>query len=298
MAGGYSLGIFLGLISTFFYSIMDSSIKFASSIYTVDFVSFYFQTCILIVVFLLIIGLYKFKTDLFKVKNPVAIFFRGIITFINFFLVFYILRYLPLDIYYSIVFMHPIIASTLAVFILNERFTILKSLSLALGFAGVLIITNPFADNFHIEYIFYMFVALAIAFFSASSGLITRKYLYNENSTKITFYVFLICSICSGFASTARIGSESFVIDSHLLPFILLTASTCLIGFFLFLKAYQITPIQLVAPTEYALMIWGVFLGYIIFNDITTLHTIIGCLIVIASNVIITIDSKKEKANV
>ncbi|MDR2007775.1 MAG: DMT family transporter [Alphaproteobacteria bacterium] len=296
MTGGYSLGILLGLISTFFYSIMDSSIKFASNLYDVDFIAFYFQTSTLIVVFLLIIGLYKFKDNLFKVKNPIAVFFRGLITFLNFFLVFYILKYLPLDIYYSIVFMHPIIASTLAVFLLKEKFTLLKILSLVLGFFGVLIITNPLADTFHKEYLFYMFVALAIAFFSATSGLITRKYLANENSTKITFYVFLICALLSGLLSTPRTGINTFLPDSQLLPFIVLTAITCLIGFFLFLKAYQITPIQIVAPTEYALMIWGVFFGYVIFNDSTTITTVLGCIIVIASNVIITIDAKKEKA--
>ncbi|MDR0484092.1 MAG: DMT family transporter [Alphaproteobacteria bacterium] len=298
MTNSYSLGISLGLLSTFFYSIMDATIKYASIHHKIDFVVFYFYISTLIVIFILIIGLYKFKTDLFIVKNPLAVLIRGFITFINFFLVFYILKYLPLDIYYSIVFTAPLIASIMAVFFLKEKFTLFKSISLFLGFLGVLIIANPFSNNFEEKYLVPMLITVLIALFVALSGLVTRKYLYNENSIKISFYVFLICSVCSGLVSVGKTGFSGFIIDNSLLNYVLLTAVTCLIGFFLFLKAYQITPIQLVAPTEYALMIWGVFFGYIIFGDSTTLTTVLGCFIVIISNIIITIDSKREKANV
>jgi drug/metabolite transporter (DMT)-like permease len=289
-----SFGIFLGIASTFAYAIMDSSIKFASFNYEIDFVTFYFHSSTIIAMFLFLIGFSKLKMDLFKTKQPFIILLRGLITFANFYLVFYILKVLPLDIYYSVVFTAPLIASVLAVFFLKEKFSLFKAISLILGFFGILVITNPFSESFNQAYIFPIMVAILISFLIASSGLITRKYLVHENSIRISFYVFVICTIFSGIASFTRVGMEAFVVHTDTFKFVLLTAITCLVGFSLFLKAYQITPLQLVAPTEYALIIWGVLFGYIIFNNATTINTIIGCLIVIASNVIIAVDSKKE----
>ncbi len=294
MINKYSLGVFFGIASTFAYAIMDSSIKFASSNYNIDFVYFYFQTTLIITTFMLLIGFSKFKMNLFLVKKPFFILIRGLITFANFYLVFYLLRILPLDIYYSIIFTAPIIASILAVFLLGEKFTILKFISLFVGFFGILVITNPFSSSFSHEYIFPIFIALIIALLVALSGLVTRKYLFNESSIKVSFYVFLICSVFAGVISFYRLKTEIFSINTDIFHFILITAIACLTGFFLFFKAYQITPLQLVAPTEYALMVWGVFFGYMIFNNPTTINTISGCLIVIASNFIIAINSKKK----
>lgn len=295
MINKHSFGVFLGIASTFAYAIMDSSIKFASFNYEIDFVSFYFHSSTIIAIFLFLIGFSKLKTNLFITKQPFIILIRGSITFANFYLVFYILKILPLDIYYSVIFTAPLIASVLAVFFLKEKFTLFKAISLILGFFGILVITNPFSENFDHAYIFPIIIAVVISFLVAASGLITRKYLANENAIRISFYVFVICSIFSGIASYARIGADAFIIHADTFKFVLLTAIACFIGFSLFLKAYQITPLQLVAPTEYALIIWGVFFGYMIFNNPTTINTIIGCLIVIASNIIIAIDSKRIK---
>lgn len=294
MINKHSLGVFLGIASTFAYAIMDSSIKFASFNYEIDFVTFYFHSSTIIAIFLLLIGFSKLKTDLFITTKPFIILIRGTITFANFFLVFYILKILPLDIYYSIIFTAPLIASVLAVFLLKEKFTLLKAISLILGFFGILVITNPFSNHFNQEYLIPIIITVIIALLVDLSGLITRKYLAHENSIRISFYVFLICAVFSGIASYYRVGVDAFIPNIITFKFVLLTAISCLIGFSLFLKAYQITPLQLVAPTEYALMIWGVFFGYVIFNNPTTINTIIGCLIVIASNIIIAVDSKKE----
>lgn len=294
MNSNHSLGVLLGISSTFLYSIMDASIKFASLNYEFDFVSFYFQSTVLIALFLLIFGFFKLKTELFKIKRPFIVLIRSITTFLNFYLVFYVLRFLPLDIYYSIIFTAPIIASILAVFFLGEKFTFLKCVSLFIGFFGILIITNPLSTNFNQAYLIPIGITLFMSLCVALSGLITRKYLVDENSLKVTFYVFLFCSIASCLISFLRIGVETFSINNDTALFILINSVSCLIGFSLFFKAYQITPVQLVAPTEYALMIWGVFFGYIIFNNPTTINTLLGCAVVIVSNIIITIDSKKE----
>jgi drug/metabolite transporter (DMT)-like permease len=53
------------------------------------------------------------------------------------------------------------------------------------------------------------------------------------------------------------------------------------------LRGFRMAPPALVAPFQYTQMVWAVIYGYIIFNDLPGIWTIIGSLVIAASGLFI-----------
>jgi drug/metabolite transporter (DMT)-like permease len=49
------------------------------------------------------------------------------------------------------------------------------------------------------------------------------------------------------------------------------------------IKAFEIAPVSLLAPFDYATLIWATLLGFIIFGDLPDTWTIMGAIIIISS---------------
>jgi S-adenosylmethionine uptake transporter len=188
------IGIFLGIISTFFYTLMDATIKIASSNNAITHDVLFFQSSSLMLIILFMVGVLKYGIKFFYIKASILIMFiRGVVSFINFYLAFYIVTILHLDIYYSIVFIAPSIAAVLASIFLKEHFNIYKISALFVGLLGVLIITNPFGQSFDVSLVPAIIITVILSIFFALSGLLTRKYLQNENSWTVAFYSIGVC---------------------------------------------------------------------------------------------------------
>ena len=289
----YKFGIAVGVVSTFFYSLMDTLIKYLEINDMINNDTLFFQGSLIIFVILLLSGIIYYK-KMFYITNVKATICRAIITFMNFYLAFYVLKYIPLDIYYSIIFTVPTIASVLAVFFLKEQFNLAKVSALFIGFIGVLIIANPFAESFNNSYIPYILLTLLLAFTTALSGLITRKYLSKENSFAVSFYIILLCVILGFMISSNNQGIKTTLNFDYNIFILMLALCLCwIVGLLLFLKAYQITPLQIIAPTEYTFIIWGIILSYVVFDYQTSLMIILGCSLIICSNFISLLFNKE-----
>ena len=58
-------------------------------------------------------------------------------------------------------------------------------------------------------------------------------------------------------------------------------------GHFAIIKAYQAAPAPVVAPFNYAILIWTVIFGYLIFGDLPGPWTVLGALVIVASGLYI-----------
>ncbi|XWO13340.1 DMT family transporter [Candidatus Hepatincola sp. Pdp] len=284
------LGIVLALISTFCYSLMDVIVKYTLMYTNINYSVFYFQVNLLIFVNLAIFGFAYIKKTLFVINaHPFIVLIRGSISFVNFFFAFYVLKLLKLDIYYSIIFTSPLIATVLATIFLKEKLKIVTVVSISLGMLGVAIITNPFSESFDTTLLLPILLTILLAFSIAATGIITRKYLSQANTLSVSFYIFFICSIFGFLISCYNNGLHTTIIfDPHIFPALFGSAVFCVLGNLLFIQAYRLTPINIVAPTEYALIIWGIIFGYLVFHQTTTIPIIVGALIVILGNFINT----------
>ncbi len=238
----------------------------------------------------LILGSLLYKKSFFIIKNKPMVAFRCLILAANQFSVTMALKYLPLDIFYSITFIMPILIITMGVLFLKETINLIKIIAITTGFIGVIIVVRP---NVESDFkLIGVILTLIVASTGALSAIIGRKYLQDENPYSATFYV-----ICSGFLlslililvdnplNTLNI-IKNEIPTIHTIIVILISGLGTIIGSSLFLKAYQNGVTNFIAPIQYTQLIWGLLFGYIIFNDKTTFTTILGASIIIIATLL------------
>ena len=85
---------------------------------------------------------------------------------------------------------------------------------------------------------------------------------------------------------------EWFVNPSYAWPFILTMGFTGAFAFYFVLNAYSIASPSVVSLYEYSLIIWSILTGYFLFNDIPTIRTFFGVLIIISAGIYIYLREK------
>jgi S-adenosylmethionine uptake transporter len=201
------------------------------------------------------------------------------------------LSILPLSDFYGIVFSSPFVLTIGAFFIFKEKVNITEWAVIILGFIGVMVIVNPSYGAINIGYIY----GILGVFCGATAGLIVRKIGREENTSLYVIFgniAIIIANIIPAIQSALPpIEFMHYVIMitySITVPLAVLTISA----------VYARAPsVASVAPMQYSQIIWGVILGYLVFNNLPTLNTIIGTIIVIGCGLYITLYHKRKRRN-
>ena len=72
------------------------------------------------------------------------------------------------------------------------------------------------------------------------------------------------------------------------------TGITATLAFLFLFTAYSIASPSVVSPFEYSILLWSPLIGWIYFQEIPTLNTIIGILIIVSSGVYIFMREKAQ----
>lgn len=274
-------GILLALLSYAAYTCMDGSVKYLTNSHTLTWQVLIFYLSLVVLIFLFALALYK-RLPL-KPKKPKWLLFRAMVGVASLHVIFFILPHVELTLFYSLVFVAPIIASILAAIFLKEHINIHRFISIFVGFIGILIITRPwqyFLNTTH-NYSFYDVVPLLVAVGDSVIGITVRKHLSKDSPVVLVFYQFILCSIVSG--------TFAFFSNGHcipLLPFatmkaIIVTALFTLVGYVTYSRAVQVAPIQVVMPMGYSQMVFGTILSIFVFHEYPALHTIMGTVVIV-----------------
>jgi len=203
--------------------------------------------------------------------------------------IFIALRKLPLATVVSISFAAPIFTTIFSIFLLNEKVGFYRWLAVSIGFIGIIIITEPGFDDLNIYYLFPIIFCLGLSYVA-----ITIRQL---STTEPVWLIALNFSIVITLASLFTIPF------GWVMPNVKDLALLCMIGFFggfanLWLsQSFKLSEVSLVSPLKYLALIFGIFFGYLIWDEIPTIRTLLGALLVIASSLIILrreIYNKKE----
>ena len=193
--------------------------------------------------------------------------------------IFIALRKLPLATVVSISFAAPIFTTIFSIFLLNEKVGFYRWLAVSIGFIGIIIITEPGFDDLNIYYLFPIIFCLGLSYVA-----ITIRQL---SSTEPVWLIALNFSIVITLASLFTIPF------GWVMPNVKDLALLCMIGFFggfanLWLsQSFKLSEVSLVSPLKYLALIFGIFFGYLIWDEIPTIRTLLGALLVIASSLII-----------
>ena len=217
--------------------------------------------------------------DFYKTKRPGLHSLRCIAGLIAIIAIFIALRKLPLATVVSISFAAPIFTTIFSIFLLSEKVGVYRWLAVLVGFIGILIITEPGISNLNIYYIFPIIFCLGLSYVA-----ITLRQL---STTEPVWLISLFFSIAITFLSFLTL-PFGWVMPSFN-HFLILS----LVGIFggasnLWLsQSYKYSEVSLVTPLKYLTLVFAIIFGYFIWDEIPTIKTLIGALLVIVSTLII-----------
>ena len=193
--------------------------------------------------------------------------------------IFIALRELPLAIVVSISFAAPIFTTIFSIFLLRERVGIFRWLAVLIGFAGILVITEPGISELNIYYIFPIIFCLGLSYVAIT----IRQLSTTEPVWLISFY----------FSLSITLLSLITIPQGWVMPSLNHLGLLTLIGIFggvanLWLsQSYKYSEVSLVTPLKYLALIFAIIFGYFIWNEIPTVKTLSGAFLVIISTLII-----------
>ena len=263
-------------ISICAFSVMDLIVKWSEN-YPVGEVLFFRGLFGMITIFFLIPREKYF--NFYKTNRPMLHFKRCIAGLIAIVAIFIALRNLPLATVVSISFAAPIFTTILSIFFLSEKVGLYRWLAVIVGFIGILIISQPGFTSFNIYYIYPIIFCLGLSYVAIA----IKKLSSTEPVWLIGFYFSFSIMIISFFTF-----HQGWIIP-NLLDLFLLSMVGILGGLanLWLTQSYKYSDVSLVTPIKYLALVFAILFGYIFWEEIPTIKTLIGAFLVIMSSVII-----------
>ncbi len=300
-------GIIFILISMMVFSVQDGIMK-----HIYNFVSLYeiylIRTVVSFVLILLFLIITK-KPIVFKTQYPLLTFTRVILFFFGFSSFYVSLTVLPLGTATALFFVTPFLITIFAHFFLKEEIGLRRWSAVVVGFIGVYVTLNPDFSNFN-----YLSLLPILCAFCYSLSMIIIKKTSDKDSVytqTFTFYIgAIILSIIFYFVigdgqyNTSNHPASQFIFREWFVDFnsniLLMTATgvTATLAFFFLFTAYSIASPAVVSPFEYSILFWSPLVGWLYFDEIPSLNTVVGILIIVSSGVYIFMREKVQNQSI
>jgi len=223
---------------------------------------------------------------------------RGFFLFLSFTTYMMAVAALPLADVAAIRNSAPLMITFLSVVWLGEKVDSRHWLALFVGFLGVLLIVKPGSANFNLGSVF----ALIATLFYALNVMITRKLQRTDSSATMAYYssfVYLIAAFIlaplvmmigeiPGVHPSVAFLFRTWTIPARLDLFIM--AGLGLVwaaGMYFVARAYSLAPASVVAPFEYAPLLFNMMWGFLFWREIPKLSTLAGAFLTLSSGLYI-----------
>ena len=270
------LGFFYMFISICAFSLMDVIVKWSDA-YPIGQVLFFRGFCGLIPILFLIpkgrfLNFYTTNRPLLHLKRCLA----GLIALISIFIA---LRNLPLATVVSISFAAPIFTTIFSIFLLNEKVRFYRWLAVIVGFIGIVVISEPGYTSLNINYLYPIIFCLGLSYVAIA----IRQLSSTEPVWLIGLYFSFSIMIISFFTI-----SQGWLMPN--LKDLFLLSMVGILGGLANLwltQSYKLSEVTLVTPLKYLALVFGIFFGYLIWDEVPSIKTLTGASLVIISSFII-----------
>lgn len=272
----YFLGVIWFLGSLFVSSVNDVISKYlGSSIspYEVMFFRYLFGL-ITLLPFMLYYGRKTFLTS-----RPLVHVARGGLLFGGIALWYHALNVVMVTMATVVSFTIPLFVLIFAKIFLGENVNKARWIATIVGLAGVIIVINPVTTSFNA-----MSGLLVIgSMMFAGLDIINKKFVIKESMFAMLFYSNIVTLLLSIIPAYLEWSTPSL---HDLCLFLILGGGANLILFCL-LKAFALDDASALAPYRYTELFISAALGYLIFSEIPTIHTVIGAMIIIPATLFV-----------
>ena len=271
------LGIIFMILSVISFSVMDIVVKLMSPHYPIGQLIF-FRGFFGLIPILFIIPKERFgnllKTE--KIKLHLVRAFGGAFAMTFLYLG---LKFLPIADAITISFAAPIFATIFSIIFLNEKVRLIRWLAIFFGLTGVIIVLKPGTELFT----YYSFFPILFCIGFATISIAIKKLSKTEPDYLIALY-FTLVLILFGLISISMGWKKIDISDIHYLIIIGLSGS---IGNIFLTKSIREADISLVTPIKYLSLVFAIIAGWLIFNEIPSVLTISGAMLIILSTFVI-----------
>ena len=270
------LGFLYMFLSVCAFSIMDLIVKWSDT-YPLGEVLF-FRGFFGVLFYFFIIPKQRVK-NFYYTKRAGLHFLRCLFGLIALIAIFIALRNLPLAIVVSISFAAPIFTTIFSIFFLSEKVGFYRWLAVFVGFFGIIIITEPGFSSLNIYYIYPIIFCLGLSYVAIA--------IRQLSTTEPVWLISL------NFSAAITIVSLFTIPFGWIMPNVQDLFLLSLIGVFggvanLWLsQSYKFSEVSLVTPLKYLALVFAIIFGYFIWDEVPTIKTLSGALLVIISSIII-----------
>ena len=278
-------GISFKLGSVLIFIVMQSLIKGAAGHVPAGQVVF-FRSLFAIPVIFVWLAMQGHLSEGVRVLAPMGHVWRGLMGTIAMGLGFAGLRYLPLPEVTAIGYAAPLLTVIFAAMFLGEVVRGFRIACVALGMVGVMVVLGPrltVLDARDTAAALGAVLMLSGAVFAALAQVFVRKLVLTEKTPAIVFWFSCTSTGLSlltiPFGWVWPVGWEW--------PLLICTGLLGGVGQILLTSAYRHADASLVAPFDYASMLFSLLIGYFIFAEVPTLTTLAGAGLVILAGCLI-----------
>ena len=224
----------------------------------------------------------------FAVANPMGHVWRGVVGTTAMGLGFAGLAFLPLPEVTAIGYAAPILTVVFAAMFLGEEVRLFRISAVILGMVGVIIVLSPrltlvSGETMRATEALGAMLVLGGAVFAALAQVFVRKLVNTEKTSAIVFWFSATASVLAlvtlPFGWVWPTGREA----------VILVACGLLggLGQILLTSAYRHADASLVAPFDYASMLFALAIGYWVFDEVPTGTVLAGAALVVTAGVLI-----------
>ena len=254
-------------------SVMDGLIKWSVGVFPVAQVVFIRSAFVLVMLGALLMhsgGLSAIRT-----KRPLGHLLRVALTVASILSFFESVRLLPLATVIAIGFGAPLFMTALSVPVLRERVGAHRWTAIAIGFVGVLVITQPGPDGLEWPALLALLSSMLFA-----AHLVTARYLARpETDAALMFWQNFGVFLCSGLLAPfvwAPVAAMDLAVVATM-------GVLLLVGQYCTVRAFRSAPVGAVAPFQYTELIWAAVIGYVFWHEVPPSNVWFGAIIVVAS---------------
>ena len=280
-----TVGILFAIFAYFSFSLLDATQKTLVIYYSV------FQLLLIKYFFVLFLSLIESRRKkniiFYKSKNIKMQIFRSVLSVFEsgFFVLSF--KYLSLADAHSVGSLAPVIVVALSAIILKERVSTKTWIAIFIGFIGVLIILRPTSSIFDPKALLPLVAAFALGLYQV----ITKKVSEYDPTEVSLFYTSVVGIIIMSFLASGfwkPIDASSYILFLAIGVFFSL-------GIYLQIIALSKARASIVQPFHYTLIFWAIILGYLFYDDIPDLFTLIGALIITISGIFVLNQTSLKK---
>lgn len=185
------------------------------------------------------------------------------------------LSYLPLPTATSVAAAGPLFTTALAPLVLGERVGWRRWSAVAVGFAGVLVITRPTEGFLG----WPVLLPLGAALFAALRDLITRRMRATDSAESMMLWGSVALLLLSAFSQPFGWVDPS----AGVLAFLGLVALFHCGGQYMMVQSLRRAEAGLVVPFKYTMLVWSVLFGLLIWGFVPGWNVVAGALLIVAS---------------